>query len=838
MTQYVSSEYNKFGSTGWSAYRGVLDLTKSSTTGNAKTTIKWTIKVQMKYAWGYGVGIQLSGADSGTATGYLTYNPGSSWATVATKSGSVTVTGTTATQSKKFTVKAYGTTVSGYGSAGGSVSFTQSISVPALTSYKVSYNANGGSGAPSTQTKYYGKKITLSSKKPSRAGYTFKGWNTKSTGKGTSYSSGGTYSANASVTLYAVWETITYKVSYSANGGSGAPSAQTKVYGTALTLSSVKPTRNGYSFVEWKDSDGDTYKSGAKYTKNESQTLTAQWKLNSYIVQYNKNSTNASGSISPQSTTVGASISLSDGSGFSWTDHRLIAWNTRADGSGTRYGLSSTITYTSATTVTLYAMWEEVNNYMPPKADITGELINYYGIASNRGKRFQIYYDWSKAIYNNTYQAGTITLQESSDGGENWRTLETKTSNKGASTYTVNSLDNTIYRLVVTDTGSYSGEDKEPSVESTILEIPQRDSSPEGNIPVSISNGLAARENNFSRTVNFSFDWEAYNDGNVIYTDSTVFRVAAVTYTIDNDTGEYNYVRDYDDPIYVDITTSGEDGVAQGKFSGDNGILTGLSADIYILKITSNSPISGDEPIVDIKNPNEMPLGTVTMGGFTVHITPSGMGIGIFDVVSNDFEGLQINGNTTIKSSLEVDDAVNFKKALTVNGLTTFNNNLDVNGQTNLKKGLSVTGGDLLATGYLRLGGRNSGYVGKRVADYSSTAKALTGSPKKLLSITLSPGMWIVHAMMKYSNPSSAGSRRMVITTSNSYTTTHPSNRTYTSQYTGSTLAGSLQSSAIWDFTTATGDTPCNLFAWNMLASSSGTHPDAQYYFLEAVQIR
>ena len=42
--------------------------------------------------------------------------------------------------------------------------------------YTVSYNANGGSGAPSSQAKQYDKTLTLSSIKPTRAGYTFKGW--------------------------------------------------------------------------------------------------------------------------------------------------------------------------------------------------------------------------------------------------------------------------------------------------------------------------------------------------------------------------------------------------------------------------------------------------------------------------------------------------------------------------------------------------------------------------------------------------------------------------------------------------------------------------------------
>ena len=37
--------------------------------------------------------------------------------------------------------------------------------------YTISYNANGGSGAPASQTKTYGTTLTLSSTKPTRSGY-------------------------------------------------------------------------------------------------------------------------------------------------------------------------------------------------------------------------------------------------------------------------------------------------------------------------------------------------------------------------------------------------------------------------------------------------------------------------------------------------------------------------------------------------------------------------------------------------------------------------------------------------------------------------------------------
>ena len=82
------------------------------------------------------------------------------------------------------------------------------LSLPTIKrTYTVSYNANGGSGAPASQTKTYGVNLTLSSTVPTRAGYAFKGWATSSTGA-VAYQAGGTYSANSAVTLYAVWELL------------------------------------------------------------------------------------------------------------------------------------------------------------------------------------------------------------------------------------------------------------------------------------------------------------------------------------------------------------------------------------------------------------------------------------------------------------------------------------------------------------------------------------------------------------------------------------------------------------------------------------------------------
>lgn len=153
-----------------------------------------------------------------------------------------------------------------------------------LASHTVSYNANGGSGAPGAQTKWYGSTLTLSSTRPTRTGYTFQGWATSS-GGGVAYQPGQAYGNDANITLYAVWKANTWTVKYNANGGSGAPADQTKTYGQTLKLSSTKPTRLDYNFKGWATSKANadkgtvSYAAGANYTANAAITLYAVWEL-------------------------------------------------------------------------------------------------------------------------------------------------------------------------------------------------------------------------------------------------------------------------------------------------------------------------------------------------------------------------------------------------------------------------------------------------------------------------------------------------------------------------------------------------------------------------------
>ena len=252
----------------WISITVTVDNSSSPTKGSA--TVKCIMHTSPS---DYSPQTTMTLSATGQTSVNKTYAEVDSGSTFLTKT--FTWTKTTASASKTVKLVAYPT------KAGTSYKSTASlsISISAKDHWTVSYNANGGSGAPSSQTKWYGTALTLSSTKPTRTNYVFKNWNTVSGGTGTAYSPGGSYTANSGAALYAQWYPP-YTVAFNANGGTGAPGNQVKVYNTALTLSSTKPTRTDYEFIRWNTASGGSgtnYNSGATYTANANVTLYAQW---------------------------------------------------------------------------------------------------------------------------------------------------------------------------------------------------------------------------------------------------------------------------------------------------------------------------------------------------------------------------------------------------------------------------------------------------------------------------------------------------------------------------------------------------------------------------------
>ncbi|MCM1391419.1 MAG: InlB B-repeat-containing protein, partial [Ruminococcus sp.] len=139
--------------------------------------------------------ISYSGVCPSTTKIYFEYD--SSIISYTLSKGTCTFTGLKSGNTQ-FTVKAYSNEKTKSDAVLLS-SVTINITVNANT-YTIKYDANGGSGAPSSQTKTHGVNLILSTTKPTRTGYTFLGWSTSSSTTSATYSAGGSYTSNSSAT--------------------------------------------------------------------------------------------------------------------------------------------------------------------------------------------------------------------------------------------------------------------------------------------------------------------------------------------------------------------------------------------------------------------------------------------------------------------------------------------------------------------------------------------------------------------------------------------------------------------------------------------------------------
>ena len=135
--------------------------------------------------------VTLSCATAGATIRYTT-NGTAPTTTSPVYSGPITVSATTTIKAQAFK--------SGYANSDVGT-FTYTVA----SQYTITYDANGGSGAPDNQTKIKDTNLPLSQKKPTKLGFVFEGWSTSSTATTATYKAGDIYTANASLYLYAVW---------------------------------------------------------------------------------------------------------------------------------------------------------------------------------------------------------------------------------------------------------------------------------------------------------------------------------------------------------------------------------------------------------------------------------------------------------------------------------------------------------------------------------------------------------------------------------------------------------------------------------------------------------
>lgn len=334
-----------------------------SSSENPKVTITHTATGADNFAFYIGV-VSSATFLSALPSAYVTVTP----STTAT-STTVTLTSAMVTAIKNQSGKFILNIGKYYASGGIKSSYAGTVTVSKVTfNYKqssvtLSYNANGGSGAPSSQTLEPGTAGNVSTTVPTRTGYTFKGWATSSSGS-VAYGSGDAITISANTTLYAVWQAKTYTVTYNANGGSfndGVSSTQTVTYNTAWsTISGV--TRSNYNLKGWATTASATsaaYTAGVSqgnWTKNANLTLYAVWSPKTWTVTY-KPGSGALETITYTATkTYGQKLTLR-GATYTKPGYTQDGWSTAQNSSTKNYALSLT-TYNVNSNATLYPYWK------------------------------------------------------------------------------------------------------------------------------------------------------------------------------------------------------------------------------------------------------------------------------------------------------------------------------------------------------------------------------------------------------------------------------------------------------------------------------------------------
>lgn len=227
--------------------------------------------------------LSASGYSASTAsstTKWVGGTTGNNYTTISEKT--YTYNKTTASQTKTINYN----TENRYtgGTAPGTSSGSVTITIPALASYSIEYNANGENviGMPFKQTKYYNETITLNANPPTRDDYIFKGYATTINGQPTYYP-GDLYNDNSALVLYAQWEADNYTITLDANGGQFNPPIEPYIVKAGEGFSfdpEVIPTKQNFLFLGWAPTPNIAgyYQPGDFYIPTYSQTWYAQWK--------------------------------------------------------------------------------------------------------------------------------------------------------------------------------------------------------------------------------------------------------------------------------------------------------------------------------------------------------------------------------------------------------------------------------------------------------------------------------------------------------------------------------------------------------------------------------
>jgi len=220
------------------------------------------------------------------------------------------------------------------------------------TNFAVTYELNGGSISGSNPTSVNIASSTVALISPTKDGYTFDGWYNNSNFSGTKYTNFSAWYTDR--TYYAKWNATVYTISYVLAGGTNPSANLTSYIITTQDFTLLEPTKNGYTFVAWKDENA-TSQTTLPMGSYGNKTYTATWTPTSYAISYQLNGGSLSSSTSTY-TIESNSISLGQASK---TGSSFDGWFDNENFGGTSI---TSLAQGSIGDKTYYAKWTEVQN--------------------------------------------------------------------------------------------------------------------------------------------------------------------------------------------------------------------------------------------------------------------------------------------------------------------------------------------------------------------------------------------------------------------------------------------------------------------------------------------
>jgi len=223
--------------------------------------------------------------------------------------------------------------------------------------YSVTYDANGGTGAPTDNDTYnVDDTVTVLADEPTRDGYTFGGW----LYGGHTYEGGDTFVMPADdVTLVAQWDAADFIVTFNPNGGdTPSPTSKTVTfnseYGTLATVS-----RDGYTFLGWFTSQtgGDEVTASTIVTTPNNHILYAHWSADEQTLYYDGNG--ADSGVLPSETHLTDEVFNLAANTFTREGYLFVGWAISPTGT-VAYMNQESFTMPPYST-TLYAVWGAID---------------------------------------------------------------------------------------------------------------------------------------------------------------------------------------------------------------------------------------------------------------------------------------------------------------------------------------------------------------------------------------------------------------------------------------------------------------------------------------------